>query len=145
MIGLIFWLLTLLACAYAALAGGREGRWVVGLIIGASILTIPASRSGAHFGQLELWVFAVDCALLVGLYAVALTSRRWWPIWMTGFHLIAVLSHLSTTVAHGFVANIYFAAATFWALPMSISMVAGIALDQRADMRRRHADEQPAG
>ncbi len=133
---LLFWLLLLIACGYAAVAGGADGRWAAALIIAATILTIPATLYGRLRGHTELAVFAVDVVLLAGLYALTIKSRRWWPIWMTGFHLIAVVSHLSTALAPRFTPAIYYVAESFGSLPMLISMVAGVALDQQAAKRR---------
>ncbi len=135
MIAFLFWLLTTLACGYAWVCGGKEGRWAAGLIIGACFLTIPASLLGPRFGRFEPAVFSVDLGLLVGLYLLALGSLRCWPIWMAGFHLVAVFSHLGTLLAPRFVAKVYFAAETFWAIPVLIAMITGIALDRSADTR----------
>jgi hypothetical protein len=143
MIGLLFWLMTALTCAYALLNGGRDGRWAASLILTASVLSLPASLYGAHFGRFEPAVFTIDLGLLIGLYIVALRSRSWWPIWMTGFHLVAVVSHLATLISPNFVANIYFAAATFWAVPISLSMMIGVALDHRAKRAAEGRNERP--
>ena len=143
MIGLLFWLLTAVACGYAAALGGRDGRWAACLIILASLLTIPAALIGDRYGRFELDVFVVDVSLLAGLYVLALASRRWWPLWMTAFHLVAVASHLSATVASGFVADAYFAAASFWAVPMSIAMITGVTLDHRTARVRSGQHERP--
>lgn len=146
MIGLLFWLLTLLACGYAATFGGKDGKFAGALIVAASILTIPGEHSGLVWGAFELGVFLVDSALLAGFYVLTLKSRRWWPIWMTGFHFLAVTSHLGVLLASDFVAPIYFAAASFSAVTVPISMVAGIALDRRAAMRSlsKVADDETA-
>lgn len=145
MIGTLFWMLTLGGCGYAAAAGGRDGRWASILIISASLLTIPATRLGAHWARSEHGILAVDLALLLGLYALALSSRRYFPIWMAGFHLIAVTTHLSALVAPDFTPRIYRAMASLWAVPMTISMVVGIALDRRSGIREPPAPPRPAG
>lgn len=138
MIAMLFWLLTLLACAYAATFGGRDGRWAASLIILASLLTIPAARLGrAAWGSIEPGVFFVDTVLMLGLYLLVLRSRRWWPIWMSGFHLTAITSHLAAFLSEGFVPDIYFAAASFSAIPVPVCMVIGITLDRRAAARAR--------
>jgi hypothetical protein len=137
MIAQLFWLLTLLACGYAASMGGRDGRWAASLIIAAAVLTIPAARVGTVWGEFEPAVFLVDAGLLTGLFVLVLRSRRWWPIWMTGFHLLAVTSHLAAWLSSGFVPEIYFAAASFSAVPVPVCMAIGVSLDRRALARRR--------
>ena len=133
-IGILFWLLTILCCTYAIAFGGRDGRWAAGLLIAASLLTIPAADMEA-WGNTELVVLAVDTALLVGLYSLMLFSRRYWPIWMTGFHLVAVVSHLSTLLAPDFTPEIYRALASVWAIPVTLSLLLGVELDRRATSR----------
>lgn len=132
LIGALFWLLTIVGCAYATLLGGRDGRWATLLIISASLLTIPAGRLGNAWITTEYRVFLVDLALLVGLYTLALRGRSYFPIWMAGFHLVAVISHLSTLMAPDFTPQIYRALGSVWAIPMTISMMWGIHLDRRA-------------
>jgi hypothetical protein len=132
MIGSLFWLLTLVGCGYAAAAGGKDGRWAAGLIIAASLLTIPATRLGQDWAKTEYLILAVDLALLLGLYTLTLKSRSHFPIWMTGFHLIAVLTHVSTLLAPGFAPPIYRALGSLWAIPMTLAMMYGIQLDRRS-------------
>ena len=74
MIALLFWLLTALACGYAAIYGGAQGRWAACMIIVACLLTVPASFIGPRFGRFEPAVFGVDLALLIGFYVLALAT-----------------------------------------------------------------------
>jgi hypothetical protein len=134
-IPLLFWMLTLAACAFAGAAGGRDGRWAAFLILAASALTVPVTLMGRSWRNPELGVLAVDVLLLVGLYWLALNSRRNFPIWMTGFHLIAVVTHIGAAVAPEFTPKVYRALAGLWAIPVTLSMVFGILLDQRAIAR----------
>ncbi len=78
---------------------------------------------------------AVDLGLLLGLYALALRSRRFFPIWMAGFHLIAVTTHLSTVLEPEITPRLYRAMESLWAIPITLAMVFGIALDRRAGIR----------
>lgn len=139
MVAQLFWILTLLACGYAAAFGERDGKWAALLIVAVSLLTIPAARLGHVWGSFEPGVFLVDTGLLLALYILVLRSRRWWPIWMAGFHLLAVTSHLGAWLSSSFLPDIYFAAASFSAIPVPVFMVVGIALDRRenAGHRRR--------
>lgn len=130
MIGILFWLLTLVGCGYAAILGGRDGRWATGLILGASLLTIPATRLGSAWAGTEYLILVVDLALLLGLYALALTSQRFFPVWMTGLHLIAVVTHVGTLVAPHHAPEIYRALGSLWAIPMTLCMIWGIHRDR---------------
>lgn len=136
-VALLFWLLTLLGCGYAAAWGGKDGRWAVFLILSATLLTIPAMILGRQWQNTEYGILLVDAALLASLYALSLHSRRYFPIWMTGFHLVAVTTHVSTLLAPEFTPRIYRALESVWAIPMTLSMIVGIALDRRAEARSR--------
>lgn len=134
-IPILFWLLLLVCCGYAAAYGGRDGRWAAAMLVAASVLTVPATLLGQSFGRTELALFAVDFALLCGLYMLMLKSRAYWPIWMVGFHLVAVVTHLSTMIVPEFGWKIYRMLETVWALPVLISMLVGIAKDRTAEVR----------
>lgn len=137
MIGALFWMLTLVGCGYAAALGGRSGRWAAMLILAASLLTIPAGRLGYRWEQTELYVLIVDLLLLCGLFTLSLKSSRFFPIWMTGFHLIAVLTHVSTMASAEFLPRVYRAVGSLWAVPMTLAMMWGIHLDWRKDTEER--------
>lgn len=132
MIGLLFWALTLLCCGYAMVIGGRDGRWAGSMILAAAALSLPPMFMEDVYAKTELLIFAVDLLLLIALYVLMLRSRRYWPIWMTGFHSIAVVTHLSTMLAPSFRPLIYWAMGSFWAIPVLLSMLVGVMLDRRA-------------
>lgn len=142
MIGALFWLLTAVGCSYAALLGGRSGRCAAMLILGASLLTIPATRLGYQWEQTEFLLLAVDLALLAGLISLSLKSRRFFPIWMAGFHLIAVLTHISTMISPEFTPKIYRAVESLWAVPMTFAMMWGIHMDRlRSKVPKKHREQ----
>lgn len=137
LIWLLFWMLTLICCGYATLFGGRDGRWASFVFLVTAGLTIPAGRLGKAWGETELLVLGVDLILLIGLYALMLTSRRYWPIWMTGFHTVAVVTHLTTMITPSFTPQVYRAMGSFWAIPLLLSLLIGVELDRRAAARLR--------
>jgi hypothetical protein len=140
LIGLLFWLLALTSCLYAIVFGGRDGRWAAVLIIAASVLTVPAAQMGKAWGELETARLVVDLALLIGLCALMLWSRRYWPIWMTGFHLIAVATHVSVMIAPGFTPQIYRGLQSFWAIPVLLVLLAGVDRDRRSASGRKRGE-----
>ncbi|WP_300973147.1 hypothetical protein [Sphingomonas sp. LHG3406-1] len=135
-IGIAFWTLTLASCTYASWRGGTDGRIVAILILGASLLSIPAADTGAAFVRTEHGILVVDFLLLIGLAAMAMRSERYFILWVTGFHLVAVASHLSTVVAPDFTPRIYRALSSFWALPIALVMFFGIRADHRSGLLR---------
>ena len=54
---------------------------------------------------------------------------------ITAFQLLTVATHLATILAPDYLPKIYSAIATFWAVPLLLSMVAGVYLDHRAFKR----------
>lgn len=144
LIGLLFWILTLLCCSHAIAFGGRDGRWAAFLILAASVLSLPPTLMDQAYAQTELLLLAVDLLLLAGLYSLMLASGRYWPIWMTGFHVVAVVTHLSTLLAPDFTPHIYRAVVSFWAIPMPLVLVIGVERDRRAAGRTRLATAGPS-
>jgi hypothetical protein len=132
LIGLLFWFLTLVGCTYATAAGGRDGRWAALMIISASLLSIPAAHLDRNWSRTELGLLTVDGALFLGLYLLALRSRSHFPIWMAGFQLVSVATHVATVFAPEFTPRIYRAMGSLWAVPITIAMVVGVWLDARA-------------
>jgi hypothetical protein len=137
LIGVLFWLLTLLCCSHASVFGGRDGRWASFVWLAAVLLTIPAARLGKSWGETEVWILVVDVLLLASLYTVMLTSRRYWPIYMTGFHLVAVVTHFATMVVPSFTPRLYRAMESFWSIPLLLSLLIGVELDRRAALKSR--------
>jgi hypothetical protein len=125
----LYWLLALLCCGFAAMAGGRSGCTGAVMIMAASV----ASAVGGLFGtwdQTHIPVMAIDLILLGGFYWLALRSDSYWPIWATGFHLISVLSHLAVLFSENVRQMLYFGFGAFWSLPVMLAMVIGISQDR---------------
>jgi hypothetical protein len=134
MVALLFAILMFASCAYASFAGGREGRWVSLLVISAAFLSIPASYLDYGWHRVQVPVLIVDLLLLGGLLWVSLQSRRFWPLWMTAFHLLSVSTHIARLAEESLPPLVYFALQSFWSLPLFLVMVGGIMLDRRAQL-----------
>src|SRR4028119_1464771 len=134
MINLFFAILMFASCGYASFAGGREGQWVSALVISAAGLSIPASYLDYGWDRVQVPVLIVDLLLLSGLLCVAVRSRRFWPLWMTAFHLLTVSTHIARLGEDDLPPLVYFAIQSFWSLPLFLVMVGGIMLDRRAQL-----------
>lgn len=141
MIAIAFWALTLLCCGFAAAWGGRDGRRVAATYVLGSLATVGAWFVQSDWSQTHFATLAVDAVLLVAFWWIALRSDRWFPTWITGFHLVTVLSHVASLVTPGYAFKLYFFLQGFWAVPMLIVLVIGVELDRR----RGIADGAPAG
>lgn len=132
LVALSFWILTLLCCGFAAAFGGRSGRAIAIIYVVAVSATALATRDPKAWADPHLPALAVDLVLLAGLLWVTLRADRWFPLWFTGFHLVAVVSHLASIVAPGFAPKLYFLLQSLWSLPMLLTLVIGITLDRQA-------------
>ena len=132
MIDLLFTILILATCAYACLAGGKEGRWATFMLLGGALATIPAAMLDPSWSRTQIPVLVVDTALLGGLLWLALRSNRFWPMWLAALHLAGVATHIATLIGdQGWSPIAYRMMQSFWALPMQFVMAVGIALDRQ--------------
>jgi hypothetical protein len=132
-ITILYNLAMLLSTGYAALAGGRTGRYAALILITGTFLTIFADRQEIFLGGLDFGVFTVDAACLIAFAWLALHSDRYWMIWIVGFQTSAVATHLARLLAPDIVPKAYEALVAFWGIPMLTVMVAGTRRDWRFD------------
>ncbi len=132
----LVWMLLALCSIYAALAGGPTGRIGAGLNVGATVATLFAQSFGP-WTQTHIPVLVIDLLLLLALYALALKSRVYWPIWAAGFHLITVSGHAATFLVPGFRSTLYYYFNGMWAIFVQMAMVWGITLDRLYIPQRR--------
>lgn len=84
----------LLACGAAA----WRGRWPERAAAIAMVAAWVASAIVHNAAQLrgpQTAVMAIDGLLFLILLTIALTSDRWWPLWATAFHGLAVVLSLA--------------------------------------------------
>lgn len=143
LVALSFWILTLLCCGFATLFGGRSARAIAIIYIVAVAATALATRDPKAWADPHVPALAVDLTLLAGLLWVALRSDRWFPLWFTGFHLVAVASHLASILAPGFAPKLYFLLQSMWSVPMLLTLVIGITLDRQAGIDDESESRRP--
>lgn len=107
------------------------------MLLAAAILTIPVTQYDASWAGLHFGVFTIDLALLGGLMALALSSRSYWPIWMTAFHALSVCTHIVSSIDPHIVPKAYNALEAFWSIPVQLVMPLGVMLDWRAKLTGR--------
>src|SRR5690348_8693069 len=96
---IVYDLILLGCCGYAILAGGRDERIGAAIMLAGSALTVAAALlPDFSWRTARLGVTLVDLTVLGALLALALRTDRFWPLWMTAFHLIAVATHLAILV-----------------------------------------------
>lgn len=118
----------LVSCGYSVLAGGRDGRIAVAMLLSAAMMT-PLITGFTH----DRWALAmVDTALFAGLIALAIRSNHYWPLWLAGLHGAAMATQIVSHLNPDLPRNVYHAVVAFWAIPMQVVIVVGILLDRRA-------------
>ncbi|HUD95725.1 hypothetical protein [Sphingobium sp.] len=131
MLAAFFWLLTLSACAFAMVYGGRDGRWFTLVFLLSVLLTMPAQLAGSWHAT-QFWLTIVDTLLFVGLVWLMLRSTSYWLIWVAASQLMTVLTHIATLLLHGFSDKIYEGLSTVWVIPLLLFAIIGIELDRKA-------------
>lgn len=123
----LFYLFVLIAVAsYAGWQGGWPERIGAAIMVVGSILTVIAAMSFYPGWQTpQAGIFIVDLLVLAAFANLALNSDRYWPLWVTSFHLIAVTIHLATLADRSVAALPYAWAAEFWAYPMLVGIAVG--------------------
>ena len=122
----LFRILLVLVAAYALLRGSRDGRQIgIVLVLGviATELVLPPVRE--RFNGVETNLMLVDLAVFAGFLWVALRSDRFWPMWIAGFQLTAILGHVLKLVDAQLFSRAYAAALVFWAYPMLLILAVG--------------------
>jgi hypothetical protein len=121
----------LLCAAYGSAAGGRTGKAGSAIFLTATALTAAGAMLNPTWASTSYAVFAVDSGCLLLLAALAVKSNRFWPIWATGFQLVAVATHIATIWVPDIVPKAYQAILSFWSIPILWVMVAGTRKDRR--------------
>ena len=128
----LFWTLTALGCAYGLIWGDRVGRIGVGLTICVSLISTVVETFYAPWAGHSFELLAVDSGYFISLVALAVWSRRYWPIWLAGFQLASLLALLAPLFLSGLSARLVISLEQFWAIPMQTVECIGIWLDRRA-------------
>ena len=120
--------------------GDRETRAAALVCVGATILTLIMVT--ATYSRIEIPVAVIDVAVLAAFTAIALRSRRFWPLWIAGLQLTTTLAHLLKMLSPNLLNVAYAAAMKFWSYP--ILLIIAIAV-LRTPVVKRLDREQLAG
>lgn len=140
---LVFLTLLLLCCGYALWRGGAPERVAAGAQILAFAINLPLhyALEGSEYGRTISATALIDLLLLLGLVVLAWRSTRYWPLWIAGWQLAALIAHLAKTLDPTMQATGYAIQAQIWAYPMLVATAVGAIRHQR---RRRAGDPDPA-
>jgi len=138
---ILFDLLLFGVCGYAFLRGTKDARIIGAVCIVANFASFalrgPAATS---YGSVQWGVMAVDLFTLAAFTWVALTSERFWPLWVSGLQLTTSFGHFLKGMDTDLVPIAYAAALRFWSYPILIILAVGV---WRSHKRQRR-DALPA-
>ncbi len=116
---LISYITLLSTCGYAFWAGGRSERICASVLLVGSLVTGAIIFYYDYHWLLSLkYLIILDFVALAVLLYVALTSDRYWPIWLAAFQLPAVVSDFTMIINPKVMPLSYALAQGFWIYPM---------------------------
>ena len=122
----LYYIFLAACCGYAIFRGARSEYWGAAIMMIGSLSTLAVGRLvGTSWTGVEAGIFAIDMFALLALIYLALTTNRFWPIWATAFHLLAVTIHAAMFVAPQITAWAFATGAVFWAYPMLLALAIG--------------------
>jgi len=123
---LVFNLALALVCGYALLTGGAPERLTALLFIvaGAATYLLPFYHRESYH-SVELMALLIDVAMLAGLVGIAAVADRFWPLYISALHLIAIAIHGVKAYQPDLVPWMYAAANAKIAYPMLVLLAIG--------------------
>lgn len=123
---ILFEILFAACCGYALWKGGAPERVGAAIFIVGVLFTHFSGPTGPlRWTSLELGVLVVDVVVLVAFTLLALYAERFWPIWLTALHAIAVGGHAVKMVDPDLFRWGYAFALAFWSYPMLLVLAGG--------------------
>ena len=103
--------------AVAFWRGRTSEKWgAVTAVLGSMGSTIVALNQS--WASLEIDLFIIDCVVLASFWYLAFTSDRFWPYWVTGWQLVAVLTHIQRALFEDIMPAPYALLSMYLAYPM---------------------------
>jgi hypothetical protein len=123
---ILYFSLLALCWLYAWLKGGPPERIGATILAAGSILSLAARSSAAgRFGSVELGIFLVDVATLIGFLALALWAKRFWPLWLTALQTVGIAGHAVKLVDTATIPLAYAFILALWSYPMLLVIALG--------------------
>lgn len=116
-----------LCCGYSAVLGGAPERAAAALQVSAFALNVPVHflLDGIGYRSAIIGTAVIDVMLLTALIVLAWRSTRFWPLWVAGWQLAAIVAHLAKLIDPAIMPAGYAIQAQIWAYPMLIATAAG--------------------
>ena len=118
---LFFWAILFLTCGYALWRGRSDERIVAASCLAATVATrFAISPLQTRYTSVESGLMVIDLVMLVIFIWIALTSNRYWPLWVAGLQLTNSISHLLKFADLELIPRAYGAAAAAWSYPILV-------------------------
>ena len=138
---LLFCAMQAVVAFYAIWKGGSPERRAAMMQVVAFLATMASySISDYRFLKLESGAFAIDAALLVALYWLALKSNRVWPMVMTALQLSTIFVHVARAADGGMSAWAYAFLLKIWGYAMVLLLGVAV-LRHRQRLQKSGVDE----
>lgn len=122
----IFWAILALTCGYALWRGRSDERIVASACLLATLATrFAISPVQLRYASVETGLLAIDLLMLLVFIGIALTSQRFWPLWVAGLQLTNCVSHVMKFADIDLMPRAYAAAAALWSYPILLILAIG--------------------
>ena len=122
----IFWAILLLTCGYALWRGRSDERIVALVCLLATLATrFLISPLQVRYASVESGLLMIDLLALLAFIWIALTSQRFWPLWVAGLQLTNSVSHIMKLADVDLMPRAYGAAAALWSYPILLILAIG--------------------
>jgi hypothetical protein len=139
----LYFVLLALVSGYALLKGGREERFVAAVCVAASVGTLAIFRpADVTYTDFQPRVAVIDLAVLAAFVGIALRTRRFWPLWVSGLQLTTTIGHVLKLLDPQLVPVVYGAALASWSYPILLILAVGTWRAQRVNCSQRELTAQ---
>jgi hypothetical protein len=122
----LFWITLFTSIAACLRYGDRPERIGISIMfIGSAMSAFATSSIDSRFQQVEVGIWVTDLIVLFAFGFMALTSKRFWPLWVTSFQLTAVTTHLADYLMPQTHASAYSIMQGFFFYPMVMAILLG--------------------
>lgn len=129
---ILYFTLLAICWLYAWFKGGPPERIGATILAVGSILSLAARSSAVgRFGSVELGIFLVDVATLIGFLVLALRAKRFWPLWLTALQAVGIAGHAVKLVDSATIPLAYAFILALWSYPMLLVIALGTWQHQR--------------
>lgn len=121
-----FLIFLIMTCGYALWRGHNDERIVALTCLLATIAThVAVPPIDLRYSPIEPELVAIDIAVLGAFLWVALTSQRFWPLWVAGLQLVNSIAHSIRLADIDLLPRSYAAAASLWSYPILAILAIG--------------------